>query len=121
MRLIPITIWRKTKNFVYRQRLITKVVCFTAIAVLLVELVPGLYNAWWNRPADYQLNSAATSIVGEPVEIFAEKLKFNSQTQAYEYNKDYQFNPGTESAGQIAGPRFGATLETEGSRSYTIT
>ena len=88
MRLIPITIWRKTKNFVYQHRLIAKVVCFAAIAVLLVELVPGLYNAWWNRPANYQLNSVASAIVGEPVKVFADKLQYNGQTQAYEYTKD---------------------------------
>src|SRR3989344_6339485 len=121
MRLIPITIWRKTKNFVYQHRLIAKVVCFAAIAVLLVELVPGLYNAWWNRPANYQLNSVASAIVGEPVKVFADKLQYNGQTQAYEYNKDYKPNPGTESTGMISGPRFGAKFEAEGQQPYTIT
>ena len=73
----------KMRTSISQRRLVAKIVCFAAIAVLLVELIPGLYNAWWNRPANYQLNSAAAAIVGEPVKVFADKLEYNSQTQAY--------------------------------------
>src|SRR3990167_10515173 len=98
-----------------------RVMLIAGVLLLLVEFVPGLYQVWQNRPANYQLNSTAQAIVGEPVQVFADKLKFNAQSQAYEYNKDYKPNPGTESTGMISGPRFGAKFETEGKRAYTIT
>src|SRR3989344_1975986 len=98
-----------------------RVMLIAGVLLLLVEFVPGLYQVWQNRPANYQLNSTAKAIVGEPVQVFADKLKFNAQSQAYEYNRDYKPNPGTESTGMIAGPRFGAKFEAEGQQPYTIT
>src|SRR3990167_8241414 len=98
-----------------------RVMLIAGVLLLLVEFVPGLYQVWQDRPANYRLNSTAQSIVGDPVKVFADKLEYNGQTHAYEYNRDYKPNPGTESTGMIAGPRFGAKFEAEGQQPYTIT
>src|SRR3990167_8894191 len=98
-----------------------RVMLIAGVLLLLVEFVPGIYQVWQDRPANYRLNSTAQSIVGDPVKVFADKLEYNGQTHAYEYNRDYKPNPGTESTGMIAGPRFGAKFEAEGQQPYTIT
>jgi len=115
------TFLRNLHTALRRRKAVTRALCIVGVLLLVIEFIPGLYEAWWNRPANYQLNAAALDIVGSPVKTFAEKLSYNGQAQAYEYNRDYKPNPGTESVGLQSGPRFGAKFETEGERAYTVT
>lgn len=86
-----------------------------AVGVILISfsLLPGMFEAFNMRPADYSLSPAARKLIGEPVDIFTQKLQYDGPSQSYQYNKDYVPSAGAAAKGQIAGPRFSANFSTD--------
>ncbi len=111
---------RKFSGLMRRHRVATRAVLALMALLMLVGLIPGLMEAWRLRPAEYELNSEASTLAGRTVPAYGIKLSFDSEEQAYIYNKDYTAAPSGDT-GLVSGPRFSAKFKTSGDKAYTIT
>lgn len=67
----------------------------------------------------YALSPQASELIGRPSDLMAQSLRLNPEKQVYEYNKGY--TPGGEVGGQIAGPKFSATIPLDPKQGTSIT
>jgi hypothetical protein len=76
---------------------------FLAVLLLLSVALPVLQNTLTNRR--YRLSQDSLNLVGKNNQALANKLKFNTQTQAYEFNKDAikEYNPVDALQEQVGG------------------
>ena len=110
----------KFSSWMRQHRVATRAALALMALLMLVGLIPGLMEAWRLRPAEYELNSEASTLAGRTVPAYGMKLSFDAEEEAYIYNKDYTAPPSGDT-GMVSGPRFSAKFKTSGDKAYTIT
>ncbi len=103
-------------SFWRRHRLASRVVAFGLVIIILFSIFSDVYDKT-RTIVSYDLTGSVAPLVDEPIPLYADKLVFNSEKEAYIYNQSY--TPGGEVSGDSYAPKIEASFE--GSPNYATT
>lgn len=109
---------KRVAFFCKRHKLLTRIVASIIVLVLLFTLLFEVFGDYF-KELQYKISPKAEALVGRSVDLYAEKLLYDSESQSYQYNEGYSPANG-EVGGQIAGPKFTASFKEKASEGIQI-
>lgn len=108
----------KFNKFTKKHLLLTRISSGLAAVLILLAVFFQVIEPYY-RVSKYHLSTAAQKLLPRQIELYSQKLKFDKDSQAYQFNQD--FTPSSDgSGGQIAGPKYSATFNIDPKKGVSV-